>query len=343
MDFKPYYNDWLDITSLFSDNADSKFNLLKVNLDINFFKNLRFDKDSLKSYRINAALKSSEVLGNKPALCFSGGVDSQAMLQCWLESGLKFDVYTLVFTNGFNDMDYELARNICNKVGVKLKEIEIDVIKFLNFYNYDYATKYNSASPHFNVHYKLFDIIKSYGHTGVCAGGDVPYKNLSDNSWGNNFSKSPNNFYEYANINQYPTIGNFLGYTPELAWITAIMTLPAYYPNKHSQWVDNTTYWAVNAGESIISDYEKRRYLQKCSGYRNTGFDIIEQKEKYTGFEKVKKFLENLTGNGWEFENRYRHNIQKMLKFRPVNSQFVFNTDTKYFLDSLFNDKHAAI
>lgn len=343
MDFKPYYNDWLDITSLFSQTKIKDYNDIKVNLNLDFFKNLNFDDNTLKKYRVDAVLKASNVLGSKPALCFSGGVDSQCMLQCWLESGLKFDVYTLVFKNDFNKMDYDLARKVCNEYNVNVKEIEIDVLKFLNYFNHDYALKYKSVSPHFNVHYKLFDILREYGHSGVCSGGDAPYKNLKDNIWGNNFSKNPNTFYQYAKINNYPTIGNFLGYTAELAWAISISTKPTYYYNKPQDWNNFLTTWDAHVDGSMLNNFEQKRYYSKCNGYKKVGFKITEQEKKFTGFESVKEFLKNETGNGWEFEHRYRHPLEKQFEFFGTPSKFVFEPFVENFLNNMYQDKHAAL
>jgi hypothetical protein len=65
--------------------------------------------------------------------------------------------------------------------------------------------------------------------------------------------------------------------------------------------------------DSVIRDWElelrvkKERYFQKVRSYQRAGFNIIPQETKYTGFELVKKYFENLTGDGWTFERKFRH------------------------------------
>ena len=122
--FKFFYDNWLKVDDLF-EVPDPKLN---VNLSVEFFKNLKFDEQSLKSYRIEAAQESCKMLGPKPALCLSGGIDSQAMVSCWKEADLNFEVFTLVFEDDLNMHDVECARNYCDNRGIKLNEIKIDAI-----------------------------------------------------------------------------------------------------------------------------------------------------------------------------------------------------------------------
>ena len=72
--FKFFYNDWLDFDGMLNNTGRDHI----VNLDTDFFKSLKFDTETLKQYRIDAATLCAETLGSKPAICFSGGADSQA-------------------------------------------------------------------------------------------------------------------------------------------------------------------------------------------------------------------------------------------------------------------------
>ena len=107
--FKFFHDDWLDLSDLFSNKVG--IHDCKVNLDNVFFESLKLDKESLKQYRIEAAELVYESIGKKVALCFSGGVDSQCMIQSFLEAGLDFDVYTLRFNNNLNIQDVAAAAN----------------------------------------------------------------------------------------------------------------------------------------------------------------------------------------------------------------------------------------
>ena len=209
MGFNAFYDNWVDISNIFVDVPLFRTEeYLPVNLELDFFQNLSFSSEKFTEYRIQSAIKASNILGPKPAVCFSGGIDSQAMVLAWKESGLKFDTVILVFKDNLNIHDVDDARAFCKINDIPLTEIELDIMQFLNRENYDYALKYDSASPHFNTHYKLFNILKANGYTGVCAGGDAPIKN--NNIWGGNFLRNQHTYVKYSQVENFPVIGNYL-------------------------------------------------------------------------------------------------------------------------------------
>lgn len=291
--FEPYKDNWLTF-------PDPTNNLLKridytVNLPLDFFNDLKFDKDSLLQYRIDAANNAAATLGDNPVLCLSGGIDSQAMIQCWQEAGLKFDVAVLVFNNELNSHDTEFAKLFCEKNNITFKEIHINVIEYLVREHYIQAEKYHCTSPHFSTHYKMFDMLREMGYTGICCGGQAFAKD--ETIWGPCLSAAQINYLEYSRINQFPIIGNFLGYDPNLCWSIAILT-----PSEFK--------WEVSAHDSL-NDATQKRYSAKAEGYIRHGFDIIPQEAKFTGFEKVKEYFAAQTDDGWTFEKRFRHPLER--------------------------------
>ena len=54
------------------------------------------------------------------------------------------------------------------------------------------------------------------------------------------------------------------------------------------------------------------KYEAKLIGYRRIGFDLVPQPQKYTGFELVKDYFEEQTGDGWAFEKRFRYPLTRM-------------------------------
>jgi hypothetical protein len=315
--FKFFYDDWLDCSSLFEEKIGD-YNDLQVNLPIDFFDSLRLDKDSIKQYRIKAASNLSETIGNKIGLCFSGGVDSQCMIQAFVEAKIDFDIYTLRFNNGLNSQDINHAIKYCEKFNLKLNIIDIDVLNFLSIHNHEYGIRYNSTSPHFNVHYKLFDILADKGYDGVVTGGNAPLFTTSDNLWGTNYNKNAHNYINYTKISGFKCQGNFLSYYPKLSWAIGLLTPPmiGYRPHKSN----------FSEGERLR--WENLRYTQKIHGYRNAGFDVLPQNQKYTGFELVKKHLETKTNDGWTFEKLYRHPLERILIKVPGGiPRFTFISD----------------
>lgn len=315
--------DWLDYTPIFGEySITSPYLNLKVNLDKNFFVNLKLDSISCKEYRVEAAKKCADTLGDNIALCISGGVDSQAMLQCFIESEVKFTPYVFVYNNDLNKFDVEYARKYCNDKHVDLIEVPFNIINFLNRDNYDTGIKYKSVSPHFNAHYKFCDILREKGHTGICFGGIVPHKNRA--GWGNNFVKNSLNYILYSEIAQFPVQGSFLSFYPELTWAIALLT-PAIDIDasiKNNIWRQTELITAV-------------RYANKVLGYCMSGLDIYESK-KYTGFELVKEHYKDLTGDGWAFEKQFRIPLEEeILKKIDTSSKFVFEEGVEEILTSI--------
>ena len=271
----------------------------KVNLPVDFFKSLKFDETSLKKYRVQNAELCAKTLGNKPALLFSGGVDSQAMIQCWLEANLSFEIVIFTFKNGLNIQDSDHAKHYCTVNNLPYKEIVFDVVSFLNRENFDIGMKYKCPSPHFTTHFKMAEILRDQGYTGICCGGFAP--NKTNNIYGSNFVYNTCVYTQVHDILGIPFQGNFLSYTPELAWAITLLT-------------ENLD---VVLRAEYYDDYFKlvnERYEQKIKGYQRTGFNIIPQNKKYTGFELVNKFYDDLTGDGLAFEKRFRHTLVNHLK-----------------------------
>lgn len=297
-----------------------------VNLDKEFFNNLKFDATSLKQYRIDAAIKCSETLGDNPALCLSGGIDSQAMVQCWQEAGLKFDVIVGVFKDDLNKHDVDHAKLFCNKNNIPYKELKIDIVQLLTRENYEISERYKSYSPHFNVHYKIVEILAEQGYTGVCFGGLAPFK--LNEKYGDAFFGTPFHYLKIQHLLPIPMQGSFLSFYPELAWTIALLgkevssDMSIRSSERHTQ--DNIKY------------LNNIRYKQKVESYIKTGFNILPQKEKFTGFELVKKYFESITGDGWEFEKRFRYPIANVFATDNNVYDFCIKPDVKATIDSIY-------
>lgn len=318
--FNPFKDNWLSHGDLFSKYSASVE--YTMSLDDAFFQGLRFDSSSLLRYRIDAAKASAEQLGNKPVLCLSGGIDSQAMIQCWLEADIKFEIAIGAFNNNLNEQDVTHAKMFCNKLGLNPIIIDIDVLNFLTRENHEFGEKYRCTSPHFNTHYKMFDILRGMSFTGICLGGTAFAR--SKESWGPAPTPAQMNYVEYAKLNQFPIIGNFLGYDPKLCWSIALLT-----PPHSAEW-----YNTVSASNSQLLNDTALRYEAKILGYRNHGFDIIPQDQKYTGFELVKEYFAEKFNDGWAFEKKFRHPLEKM--FGNARGDLIITQQQTDLLDQLY-------
>lgn len=325
--FNPYYNNWLDVSGIW-DHQDSEVVYHGVNLNLDFFNQIQYDQQSLKQYRTIAVENILKELGNKPALAISGGVDSQAMLQCFIENNVDFDAYVCKFNDDLNSQDVEYAKFIGKVNNIHIKEIDFNIINFLVRENYDVGIKYQSASPHFNAHYKFYDILFDLGHSGICAGGNIP--DCVNNDYGINFDRNPLTYIQYSRISQRICHGSFLSYYPQLSWAVSLLTKPIF-----------TDY--INARQDIETKdkMSEFKYTNKLEGYYRAGFNVIRQKQKYTGFEKVKAYFEKQTGNGWEFEQRFRYPLEKLF-FKNALFKFKFADDLQTKILAIHNNNFAS-
>ena len=331
--FEAFYKDWCQYE--FVKNGVTPTLFFHLALTGKFFNGLKFDAESLKEYRIQAAKRCSEMLGDKPALCLSGGVDSQAMIQCWQEAGLDFDVAILVFDNGLNKQDVDHARLYCSVNNITPIEIPLNISAFLITDNYNYGLRYKCSSPHFNTHYKLFNILREMGYTGVCAGGAYPH--VQAGVWVNPLSVASTNFIEYSRINDYPAMGNFLGFSPELAWTLGMLSfvdpiMPLENPELHRATV------SLEERNQLYSI----RYADKIAAMTRHGFNIIPQSQKFTGFELVKEhFAKKAKGDGWAFERNFRHPLEELFP-ECGPSIMTIPTSTKKTMDKLRRNQMLA-
>lgn len=304
--FKHFHDDWLDYSALDGPGSiNRKIVHLNVNLSLDFFSSLLYDKDSLTNYKKDAVKHMIPTLGKRPALCLSGGVDSQAMVEAFYEAGYTHDVYTLRFNDNLNIHDYSHAVKFAESKNIKLNTIDLNIHHFLTRENQDYAIKYNCYSPHFNTHFKLYNLLQSMGYTSVVAGGNAPQAFTEGDkiSWGGGYGRNVLSFIKYSQISGFLCQGNFLSYYPKLAWAIAVLTPISNFFQ---------TFANIPYKEKLARD--KERYKDKVEGYRRAGFNIVPQETKFTGFELVKKYYEDKSNDGWAFEKLFRYPIERMLK-----------------------------
>jgi len=323
-EYKAFYNDWLDISGMKDATGEDH----TVNLTTDFFSKLTpFSDSKAKQWRVEAAKRCAETLGEYPALCFSGGVDSQAMLQCWSEADLSAHVIIFNFKDGLNKQDCEHAKAYCHTWDIPYREIEFDIVQFLTRDNTDMTVKYGNISPHFNTHYRFVEILTHMGYTGVCFGGQAPDRNCGE--YGVNLSKVPYYWATCTETFDIPVQGSFLSFSPELAWSISLSTPDI----KNLDYKNNSStlheYGALKAAEA-------EKYEAKLIGYRRMGFDLMPQPQKYTGFELVKDYFEEQTGDGWAFEKQFRHPLRSM-------DMGIYNKDAHVYKAKISDEQQKAL
>jgi len=298
----------------------------KMNVSTKLIHDLEnINDEKLKKWRIEAAKRCHESLGPFPALCFSGGIDSQAMLHCFAEADLEAHVVIFKYNNDLNKHDVDHAKAYCHTFDIPYREIEFDIVSFLTRDNVSMTEQYGGFSPQFNTHYRFIEVLTHMGYTGVCFGGNAPEKHGQE--YGKNLEKNQMHWVKCHDKFQIAVQGSFLSFSPELALALAVSTpsLGAKLPNQSVAW----------------EEYQKLRHLkyeQKIIGYKRIGFDIMQQPTKYTGFEKVKELFEEKTGDGWAFEKQFRYPLSRLPGTKVDNNDYEIDMpkDQKVFLDSIY-------
>ena len=318
----PFYNNWLDMSGFIAENGKGH----KLNVPTKMLRELENINDKkLKKWRIEAAQRCHASLGPFPALCFSGGIDSQAMLHAFAEADLEAHVVIFTFKDDLNKHDVDHAKAYCHTFDIPYREIEFDIISFLARDNLSMTERYGGISPQFNTHYRFVEILTHMGYTGVCFGGNAPDRVNGD--YGSNFEKNAMNWLKCHDKFQIAVQGSFLSFSPELSLALAVSTPDAgvSLTEDHADW----------------EEYKKIRhakYEQKIIGYKRIGFDIMQQPTKYTGFEKVKEYFEDSSADGWAFERQFRDPLAKAPGANKDMFKYKMNlsADQQVFLDSIY-------
>jgi hypothetical protein len=243
-------------------------------------------------------------IGSRPAVCFSGGIDSQTVIDTFLIAGVTPNVVIFNFLDDHNIQDVSHAIKFCETRKITPRLIDFDVIRFLSVELYDFATKYNISSPQFAVHLYLAGKLKDLGYTSAIFGGNNLCQ-FEDQTWYVP-TKEETDWYSYSKEINFPIIGNFWLQDWRLS-LMATINMPYFIQND-----------------------KPHNYQVKITGYRNMGYDVIPQDQKYNGFETVKKYYEEMTGDGWTFERQFRYPISK-----PINTHMTISPQ----IDSRINNK----
>lgn len=236
--------------------------------------------DVLSSNQRRFISSMTPALGDSPYVALSGGIDSQAACILLKQSGVGFTAAIMVFNDDLNRHDVESAIAFCKTYFIKYVTIKFDILTFLTRTLPSYVEKYDCPSPQLLTHCRLYEMmIEQFNPSCIISGGNPPC--IRDGKWEFISSRSHSVWMTFAKINNYPLIGNFLGYSLEIALPFMVL-------------------------QPDMSTDLGQRYKAKVEGMYRLGIRVIPQKQKYTGFELVKKYFADLTGDGWTFEKSFR-------------------------------------
>jgi len=237
-------------------------------------------KNKIKSKPLKAAIKTvKHITKNYPApytLCVSGGVDSQAMLYAWKQSGVKFNTCCAVYNKWLNDYDLQQLKEFAKREEIKINYIDIDIIKFLEEEHDTYANKYECGSPQITTFMKIADTIKD--------GTIVMSGNFKSSMSGipdyNNFA-----MFKYGLYSKKSIVPWFFAETEELFHGFE------YYYDKQKD-IKPTEGFDCEGFDAEPKSAYLLQYEQKVNRYQYFGFPVIPQKIKQNGFERIKEIYD---------------------------------------------------
>lgn len=312
-----YLNDWCEIQK----EKDKAVVLVKaVKEDI-----LTVLDSSPNKIKQNLIEQSISYLGNNPAICLSGGIDSQAMINIWKHSGVKFTPVTFKFSYDLNKSEVDDAIRFAKDLDLDLTIIELDVIRFLQRDNIEYAKKYQLSSPQFSTHAKFLEIIRDKGFTGAAFGGNGLLVEKSQVRFKYSFSQLFD-IDNYSKISEFPVLSNFLGCDKDFCILLATKTKKMDDLDIEVD-IDNFGKIKTQSSQGI-------RYQNKIESYQSIGFHIKPQSYKKTGFEDLRRYFNESHNSFYAFDNTFRVPMYDINK--PVNVNcVVINKDFETFLLSV--------
>lgn len=193
-------------------------------------------------------------------LCASGGVDSQSMIWCWLNSGVPFTVVSFQYIHDgvlYNEHDLEQLEQFSLKYDIPVEYKYFDPIHFVETDLYSYATKYQCTSPQICTHMKMSEEITD--GTVIFSGNFSAHSHYDYTIFG---------IKRYADLSGRSIIPFFFLHDAELAGVISKVD--------------------VQKAQTVVDD----PYQMKIETLRKAEVPVIPQPRKYTGFEKIKEYYD---------------------------------------------------
>lgn len=132
-------------------------------------------EDNPLSYH-NECIRSAQVIAQsatKPIMVlFSGGVDSEVIVRCFLEIGVPVTLGIMRFAHGLNDHDIKYALQFSREHNVPHKIFDFDPEAFMRNDAEREAAKYREFAPSLLIHMQLLKHFTPDYHT-IIGGGDL--------------------------------------------------------------------------------------------------------------------------------------------------------------------------
>lgn len=168
---------------------------------------------SFKEECIHAAKLIKDMMSEPITLLYSGGFDSEIMLESFRLAKLPFSTVFCKYKNDYNKHDLKYAEEYCNNYGIKLEILPLDLLKFWENDAFNYAKLIGCLSPQFTV---LPWIMDQIGGCVVASTMDIEFRLEDDGIWRDITHEGGDSCWlRFAEIRQREIVPAFSQYTPE--------------------------------------------------------------------------------------------------------------------------------
>ena len=134
---------------------------------------------TLREECIKTAISIRNNVNGRIAVLYSGGVDSEIIVQSFLEANIPIDVYIIRYQNNINLHDISTAIKFCNDSNISYKFLDIDIEKWLENEVEAYALPIKCQSPQISLFYWAIDQIDDYV---ILGDGDLALYHLGNSN-----------------------------------------------------------------------------------------------------------------------------------------------------------------
>ncbi len=200
-----------------------------------------------------------DLYGNDLYVFYSGGIDSEIVIQSFIDVGIVPRVVFIEYKDGYNKHEKMWVDKYVSKTRIQLEQVEFDLLQFWETEVVDFCMQTQCVSPQLPVTMKVATTIRGIPIIGQ---GECFLEYTQNNWWLREHEKicAWYKFFMFANL---PAIPGFFQYTPN--------QLASFIPRAIT---------FMEAHDLVTTKQDK------CGIYRQWYPELV-QRPKYSGFELV--------------------------------------------------------
>lgn len=225
-----------------------------------------------KSYFEESCITAETVWNNREGpvhLLYSGGMDSEYVLNVFLSMGMNIVPVIIQLNPGYNYHETQWAFDFCKSKGLNPVIIDIDFDHFVSSGSmYNYALRMESSMYHYSAIAYAIDQIDGT----IVLGEGEPYIRYmpENNSWNVEIYEYDYCIMKHLAINKRQGISNFLSYSAEMH--LAFLQDPRIVELAANKWPGK-----LGSNTSKVLVYNRNANFNIVPRWKNHGYEVIEK------------------------------------------------------------------